>query len=82
MTTILPGVPATACREQPPNANPPGGPQSGPNDMSTFLQRLNTGKTGGTSPWLVPCPGNDCLKSPKTYQETSHKESTPNFLFV
>ena len=69
MTTILPGVPSAAGGEQPPNADPPGGPKSGPNHMSTFLQRLNTGKTGGTSPWLVPCPGTDCVKLEKsTYQ--------------
>ena len=43
--------------------------QSGPNDVSTFVQRLNTGKTGGTSTWLVPCPGTDCVKLEKsTYQ--------------
>ena len=57
MPTILPGVLAAACREQPANANTPARPKSGPNNLPTLLQRLNTGKTGSASPWLVPCPG-------------------------
>ena len=59
MPTILPGVLAAACREQPANANTPARPKSGPNNLPTLLQRLNTGKTGSSSPWLVPCPGTD-----------------------
>ena len=57
MRTLLPGVPAAACGQQPPNANPPGSTKPGPNDMPALLQRINTGETGGTSSWLVPRTG-------------------------
>ena len=57
MRTLLPGVPAAACGQQPSNANPPGSTKPGPNDMPALLQRINTGETGGTSSWLVPRTG-------------------------
>ena len=69
MAIILPGVPAAVSGKQPTNADTPGSSKSGPNDLSTLLQRLNTSQTGGTSPWLVTCTGTDCVKQ-RTYHES------------